>query len=807
MTRARFGAGSRRQGASRRLALLAGTMLAFGLPSASLAQSASSARTVQQTIAIPAGPLTTALNRLAAQTGIEILFDASLTNGRLTNGVSGTLTAAEALDTLLAGTGINARFAGGNQVVLSGPQTGTIASDELTYGGAISLDAITVYGARDARTLQDVSASVGVVQAEQIEDGEIRYLRDSFRLLGNVMSSATLNAGFVIRGMSSEGFVPAGAPAGSLYVDGILQTRYNARFGARSLWDAEQVEVYRGPQSTLSGRAAMIGAIYLKTKDPTYDKTIEISGTAGNNELYGSAFIVNTPLIDNQVALRVSGSFEQAKNTVTFPTYVDYAGYDDMTHEESQNLRAKLLFTPSEMPDTRAVFTYSFSNDRPNERLIGVGPGFDLDDDRGDFYDPVTYAEYRAVRVHNLGLEITHDFSDTLRLTSQTGFQYGETTRRSVDADTPGIDNGIWGKVDDTIFTQEIRLNYEGERWKWVAGIYGSQQQFDSSFDALAYSLYQWDQTQDRKTGNLAAFGEATYEFLPTWFFTFGGRIDYLREQIVEDNAEGIAGFPLVSVTNEADFDELNFVPKLGLSKKLGDNHTMGFTYSQGFRTGGFYVNYETLEPEYYDPETANNYELFYKGSFLDNRLTINANLFFTTYQDQQVEIRPDPTRPSFRITTNAASSQAWGFEFEPNYQVTDDLSLFASVGYLNTQFLTFDHAEYGDLSGAAFPEAPEWTIGFGGKYLFGNGFYFGADAKYTAGYTARFGVPPLDYMDSRIIVNAQLGYKAEHWEITAFAENLLDERYLTVVDYDALPIYAQLGPSRSVGVNVRVKF
>ncbi len=69
------------------------------------------------------------------------------------------------------------------------------------------------------------------------------------------------------------------------------------------------------------------------------------------------------------------------------------------------------------------------------------------------------------------------------------------------------------------------------------------------------------DQTQDRKTAP-RAFGEATYEFLPTWFFTFGGRIDYLREQIVEDNAEGIAGFPLVSVTNEADFDELNFVPK-----------------------------------------------------------------------------------------------------------------------------------------------------------------------------------------------------------------------------------------------------
>ncbi|MGU3495312.1 TonB-dependent receptor domain-containing protein [Xanthobacteraceae bacterium A53D] len=787
-----------------RIALLAGSMLAVSAPHA-LAQSTAPARIAQQSVSIPAGPLTTALNRLAAQTGIEILFDAALTSGRTTAGISGTLTPSQALDALLAGSGITARFAGSNQVVLTGNPS--LSAENPPYGGAISLDAITVYGAKDTNTLQNVSASVGIVRAEEIEDSQIRYMSESFRMLGNVMDSATLNAGFVIRGMSSEGFVPAGAPAGSLYVDGILQSRYNARFGTRSLWDAEQVEVYRGPQSTLSGRAAMVGAIYLKTKDPTFSKEVELSGTLGTNNLFGSAFVVNTPLVGDQAALRISGSVERAKTDISYPSYVNFAGYDDLTTEISQNIRAKLLLTPSSMPDTRALLSYSFSNDRPNERLIGIGPGFDLSDGRGDFYDPVTYAEFRAVKVHNAGLEITHNFSDTLRLTSMTGFQYGETTRRSVDADTPGVDNGIWGTVGDTLFTQEVRLNYEGDRWKWVAGLFGSYQKFDSDFDAVAYSYYVWDQIQTRKTTNLAAFGEATYEFMPSWFVTMGGRIDYLREQTVEDNGEGVVGSPLPIISNQADFNELNFVPKLGLSKTFGDNHTVGATYTQGFRTGGFYVNYVTFEPEYYGPEKANNYELFYKGSFLDNRLTINANLFYTTYDDQQVEIRPDPLRPSYRITTNAANSQSWGFEFEPTYQVNKKLALFASVGYLNTRFITFDHAQYGDLAGEAFPEAPEWTIGFGGRYVFDNGIYVGADAKYVAGYTARFGVPPLDYMDSRFIVNAQAGYKAQHWEVAVFAENLFDERYLTVVDYDALPVYGQLGASRSVGLNMKAKF
>lgn len=792
---------------ARKLALLAGTMLMLQAGGAAVAQTAAPAEKTRQAISIPAGPLTQALNRLAAQSGLEILFDAELAQGKTTRGVKGTLTPAQALKALLAGTGLSARFAGQNQILLSSDSAAAAAAPAGEEDGEILLDLITIYGAKNARTLDSTTASVGVVTAKDIEDGEIRYTSDAFRRLGNVMDGATLNTGFVIRGMNSEGFVPAGAPAGSLYVDGILQTRYNARFGARSLWDVEQVEVYRGPQSTLSGRAAMVGAIYVKSKDPTYEKEVLLSGTLGNDKLAGGAFAVNMPVVANQAALRISGSVERGETTVDYPTFKDYDGYDDLKNEISQNIRGKLLLTPEGLKDTRAVLTYAFSNDRPNERLIGIGPGFDLDDERGDFYVPVTYAEYRAIEVHNAGLEVTHDFTDTLRLTSQTGFQFGRTTRRSVDAGTEGTINGIWGTVDDTLVSQEVRLNYAGERWKWVTGVFGSYQTFDSEFDAVAFDFYRLDQVQNRKTENLAAFGEATYEFLPSWFITAGGRIDYLREKTVEDNAEGAVGSVLVPITNRADFNEINLVPKLGIAKQFGPSHTVGLTYTEGFRTGGFYVNYETFEPEYYNPEFVQSYELSYKGRFLEERLMLNANLFYTEYDDQQIEIRPDPSRPSYRETTNAASSRAWGFEIEPNFQISERWSAFASIGYLDTEFLEFDHASFGDLSGEAFPEAPKWTVGFGSRYEFENGIHIGADAKYTADYTARFGVAPLDDIDSRFIVNSQVGYRMEHWEITAFAENLFDERYITIVDRDATPVYAQLGPRRSFGVNLKAKF
>ncbi|WP_382328827.1 TonB-dependent receptor [Hydrogenophaga sp. UC242_50] len=241
--------------------------------------------------------------------------------------------------------------------------------------------------------------------------------------------------------------------------------------------------------------------------------------------------------------------------------------------------------------------------------------------------------------------------------------------------------------------------------------------------------------------------------------------------------------------------------------KQLAPGHLLGATYSEGFRTGGFYVNYNTGRAAYYGPETAQNHELYYKGRFLDERLTLNANLFFTTYKDQQIEIRPDPNNQSYRETSNAASSRAWGFEIEPAFQVNRRFSVSASLGYLHTRFKEFNHASYGDLSGQPFPEAPKWTLGFGGRYQLRNGFFVGGDAKYMAGYVGRFGIAPQDPIDSRFIANAHVGYRHDNWELSLFAENLFDERYNTFIDRDATPIYAQMGPRRSVGVNLRVKF
>lgn len=667
----------------------------------------------------------------------------------------------------------------------------------------VNLDEILIlYGSKETNTLSDSSSSVAVTTAEDIESYQIYNFRDAFRTHANIMDADWNDAGFIIRGVNSEGLTPGGGPLASVYIDGVEQTVNGVRRGARGLWDVEQMEIYRGPQSTLSGRAALAGAVYIKTKDPVYERQAELSGTYGNNNLIGTSVMFNLPIIDNELAFRFAASFEESENDINYPDYSGFDRYEDFIHDTYYNIRGKLLYEPGIIPGLRSLFSYSFSHDSPTlDDIAGPGLSYDWNDRRGDFNLPA-YTEDRSNDVHNVGFENTYDFNDMLRLTSLSGFTHSLVDRSSVNEGTLGETDVTSGDQEGWLATQELRLNYTGDRWDWVGGLYASYEDHKAEFNRVVTAYGREEESRStRQTANFAIFGEATYEFIPTWYVTAGGRADYTTQDTTEYFERNS------SVTeHEGSFEEFNLIPKLGLSKDLAETQTVGVTYSQGFRTGGSGIDRDPVEGGIYtyDPETASTYEFFYKGRFLDERLILNANVFYTEYNDQQVEILTSSSPYATRVV-NAASSESYGFEIEPHFDVSENLSVFASVGYVHTEFKEFDGA-LGDLSGFPFPEAPEWSVAFGGHYRFANGFYVGGDVKYTSSYLSSLGqvVFPLDYIDARVLVNAQAGYKTENWEINFFAENLLDETYFTHIDSD----YAgTLGDRRSYGVNVKAKF
>jgi len=792
--------------------LLATTMLGAAVTGSFGAGGAQAQSVAQQVYSfdIPAKPIRQAMNDIGRISGVAIVFDETAAASLSGQAVRGSMTVSEAVSTVLSGTNLQHRFTNGNTVTIAA--AGAAEEVPSVSSAGTVLEPITIYGARNATTLASTSSSVGIVTAEQIADSQIRSFRDGFRRMANVMDADWVDAGFVIRGVNSEGLVPGGAPLATLYVDGVQQTVRGARRGARGVFDVEQVEVYRGPQSTLSGRAAMAGAVYVKTKDPVFEKEGEVSVTIGTGNLYGTSFMVNTPIVDEQVAVRIAGEIQESKNDINYPTFASYDRYDEFTHDLYYQIRGKVLFEPAEIPELRALLSYSFSHDDPYIRDIG-GPagsmGFDFDEERGDYQIPA-YIEYRPTDVHNVGLDVTYDLSDELKLTSLSAFSYSDTDRFSPNYGTSGEINTYHGYYKEWIASQELRLNYEGDKWDWVAGAYLAYEDeknfYDRTIPLSATINRNQVQHNTQKSFNAALFGEASYEFVPTWKVTVGGRVDYTDQDITQHlvRTQPLGGTTTVLTDYGASFDEVNFVPKIGLSKELTDTQTVGVTYSQGFRTGGTSYDSSKSTAYTYEPEKASTYEIFYKGAFLDDRLTLNSNVFYTQYSDQQVQMQLDPLDATTRRVVNAASSEAWGFEFEPAFKVTDNLETFASLGYVHTEFKDFNDLTYGNLSGLPFPEAPEWSLGLGARYTFDNGVYVGADAKYTSSYLARLGSLPHDYLDSRWIVNMQAGYKTEWWEVNVFAQNLLDEEYFVYNDND---IAATLGERRSAGLNLKVKF
>jgi len=319
---------------------------------------------------------------------------------------------------------------------------------------------VTVYGARNVNSLDDASASVGVVNQADIENRQLRNFRDAFRTVANVMDGDWPDAGFVIRGVNSEGLTPGGDPLASLYIDGSRQTVDGARRGARGLWDVEQVEVYRGPQSTLSERASLAGAIYVKTRDPSYDWDARVRVDAGTRNARQFAFAGGGPLVPGELAFPLAAESHKSENDINYPNYAGFVRYREFIEDEYRQLRGKLLREPSALPGTRILFAYSDARDSPHlDDIAGPALGFDYSERRGDFNAPV-FAESRTTRTRNASLEITHAVNDALLFTALTGWSDSAMNRPSVNQGTPGETQVADGVHDQRIVSQEARFNY-----------------------------------------------------------------------------------------------------------------------------------------------------------------------------------------------------------------------------------------------------------------------------------------------------------------------------------------------------------
>ncbi len=649
--------------------------------------------------------------------------------------------------------------------------------------------AIVITGEKVRRDRQQTHTSVGVISGQQIEDLGIADLRSGLRLLPNVNSSPSNNGnnGITIRGINSEGVGTPGGnlrPLTALVIDGATQSFEGVRRGARGLWDMEQVEVFRGPQSSLQGRNALAGAVVLRSRDPTFFFEGAATATLGSDDQREVALMLSAPVIPDQLAVRLASEQIREQHGILYSD----PRLNDLDDGLYRSTRLKLLAKPKALPGFGAKLTLSESFDSPAVTAVS-GPDY--------FSRTLRQAapgiERRENDVASRVLELEWTFAPRWSLTSVTsGVQTQTAFRTPTDLyvrDEFRIDKDA---------SQDLRIAYDGgEAMTLVAGIFVGR--FDNSRDSVVRFRLSPDtplatiQSLDSNSSirNLGIYAEARRRFFEVLTLTAGVRRD----------SESFREFFNNRLNRQTEDNSVEFratLPKLAAVYDLSPTKAVGVTVSRGYRAG-LLDNGRLVRPEYL---TAT--ELSIRSQWLQRKLTVNANAFRYRWTGQQINAR-DPGNPLLAIITNAGRSSSRGLEVEGGWRVTPGLQLVATLGLLRTRFDDY-RTDTGDFTGNEFPEAPRASASLQAVWRAGNGFFATADWSYKSGFFATSDLA--NQRSLRVpwsgLANLRMGWEAEAWSVVGSVDNVADTAYLTGRDQ---LLGAYVGDRRRAAVRFSLRY
>lgn len=674
------------------------------------------------------------------------------------------------------------------------------------------VESIVVVGEKMGRKLEETSSSVAVVSAQDIEESTLKDLYEVVDRTANVGQSFG-GLGFNIRGIDQRGFGGSSNPTLSIFVDGGILNNVETFFGPLSMWDMEQVEIYRGPQSTTQGRNSLAGAVVLRSRKPTNDWDLNLRMLGGEEGTQQFAGAFGGPLIDDVLSFRVSVEHREHNGFIT-NTFLD----EDADAHESDLYRFKLAFTPRGQDKLNFLLSITDSDSFGGEDSVPADRAFDRE---------VNYNTpgFEGVDMQIYNLEMTYDLTENWSMTAQVSATESDHLRLE-DIDNTPANFGVLD-VDDTNQndTQELRFAYRSEKIKGLFGLYHTTNETNSTFDvtlplafldpSLPASIFIARQSANLEdVNNTAFFGEMDYRFNDRWTLTAGFRYDSEERSIHLTNAtqpldplpppldQILAPF-FTSDDNFSDTDLDAFLPKLALTHNVNDRTTTGFSVQRAYRSGGSGNSLSGLT-FFFDPEFTTNYELFLRTRSSDNRWATNINVFYVDWEDQQVRTDAPTGLPNDTITVNAGASRLQGFEVESTYNLATGLDWFVAIGHSDTEFTDFvqDGVDY---SGDQFPFAAEWSGSTGVSYRNLNGIYSTLDLSYTSDRFANIPNVPSAEVDGFTLVNFKLGWESKNWGFGVEGRNLFDEDYFT--SYNEATNFSRLGAPRVVSMVVDYRF
>ncbi|MFN9633515.1 MAG: TonB-dependent receptor [Erythrobacteraceae bacterium] len=684
---------------------------------------------------------------------------------------------------------------------------------------------IIVTARRREERLIDVPLSVTALSGESLTQQGIQDLTQIAQQVPNLTlevsrgTNTTLTA--FIRGVGQQDPV-AGFEAGvGLYIDDVYLNRPQA--AVLDIYNVERIEVLRGPQGTLYGRNTIGGAIKYVTAALPDDTSVMVRGTYGSYDQADLIVSASTP-IGNNLKIGASGA------------RLSRGGFGDNLTRGSENYNKDVWAARGTIEFKSGGFSARLSGDyvkdnseaRQGHRFIsGLRSGAPVLDDVYDTRAGLDIVD-QEVEAYGGALTMALELSDTVTIKSITGYREDASTT-PIDFDSlPAVDVDVPAIYENDQLSQEFQLLYESDNLSGVLGFYYLDASAFTAFDVALFTTLNGLTAQtlgDVETKTWSVFGDFTYDLTDTLSVSVGGRYtnDKRTSQVLRttflggfSNLFGGTGAPIAVTSNfngSATFEDFN--PRASISWQPNADHNVYFTYSQGFKGGGFDPRGQTTAcrnprggactaDEVYDfmsfdPETVDSFELGWKASLLDNRVNISLAGFIAQYTDVQIpgsvgfDANGDGINETFiGITSNAGEADVNGIEFEGNALVGKDFagdgsrfSINWSLGVLDAKYNTFIDAFGNDVADQrVFQNTPEITahMGFNFGLPMAGGMTDFIGLASLRSDASQFEVPnPFLDQDGFVLVDASVVYTVDSglFSIGVHGKNLFDKEYV----------------------------
>lgn len=708
-----------------------------------------------------------------------------------------------------------------------------------------ALEEVVVTARKRSENIQEVGMSVSAYSQLELENAYSTDLRDLVNISPNLIIDDTAQgpggvAAIYIRGIGVSDVEKNFDPAVGVVIDGVF-IGSNSGGILRSI-DLEGMEVLRGPQGTLFGRNSIAGVLNLRRSKPTGELGGKLQVSTGAYDTIGMSGLVNVGLSDN-VALKLSATKRDQKEGF----YNNLVTGTDEGRIDYQSVGANFLFSVSDALEIEYTYQQE-ETDQDTPPLLNVSQPGSLFCDLMNYCSPSLKTPYSGGRYKSTTNFMgpagsafdpaTHNFvgpadatfdADTHILEAhwqlsdgyQLDYIYGSwETEETVLTDWDGLPAILFHTTRPAEYEQashEFRLTSTSDGpFNFVLGAYLWESEYEIRLRSyigfiVPGVVFDIPQTTIQETDSWAVFFEGDYAINDDLTVTFGGR--YTEDEKSTDQKGNVNTI----VDPEESWSE--FTPKLGLTYSLSEDAMLYFTYSAGFRSGGFNGRVGSLEEaeQPYDQETVDNYEFGFKSEWMDNRLRFNGALFRMDYNDKQEEIQlPSTTSGTGQKTVvkNAATATMQGVEFELVAYPADGFNVRANLGLLDAEYDKFQFEGPSgtvDNSNLDIRRAPDVTFSLEGTYEWGAAgglMWARAGYHYIGSHEVDFGNAPELGNDEQHLFDASVNYEINNTLISIYGRNLTQEDgYSIGFNVANLWSYAAPRQPRTWGIEISHRF